>query len=202
MTEASRTVAVVLGPAAAGLVTAVAAPQYSLLVDGASFVLSFALLTRMAERRRGPAGSFRAAWLEFKSGLRHAFVDNRAIRAGVMLSTVVNLLFGAYEPLFVYRLRAQLGVSSGGTGVILAIAGAAAVATAVLLAWRAPSRGLAAITTSSAALQGLAVLAVALFSSVIVVTVAEIAFVSGMVLYTVAWRACGSPGSRPNCSAG
>jgi MFS family permease len=193
MTEASRTACVVAGPAAAGLVTAATAPQYSLLVDGVSFALSFALLNRMGESRRDHAGRPRAArrsaWLEFRSGLRHAFVDNSAIRVGVTLSTVVNLVFGAYEPLLVYRLRAQLGVSAEGVGVILAIAGATAVAVAVLLSWRAPTRGLMAIMTLSATVQGLAVLAIGLFSSVAIITAGEVAFVSAMVLYTVSWRA-------------
>jgi MFS family permease len=191
--EASRTACVVAGPAAAGLVTAATAPQYSLLVDGVSFALSFALLNRMGESRRDHAGRPRAArrsaWLEFRSGLRHAFVDNSAIRVGVTLSTVVNLVFGAYEPLLVYRLRAQLGVSAEGVGVILAIAGATAVAVAVLLSWRAPTRGLMAIMTLSATVQGLAVLAIGLFSSVAIITAGEVAFVSAMVLYTVSWRA-------------
>ncbi|MFI8437348.1 MFS transporter [Streptomyces sp. NPDC079020] len=99
MTEASRTVCVVLGPAAAGVLVGHVAPQYALLVNSFSFVVAF------------------------------------------------------------------------------------------LLSWKAPTRGFMTVMGAATVAQGGSVIVVALSDSVVVVACAQASFVSGMLVYTVYWRA-------------
>ncbi|GAA2325829.1 MFS transporter [Streptomyces kunmingensis] len=193
MTEASRTVCVVAGPAAAGVLLGHTAPQYALLVNALSFIGAFLVLHSVRTRARSAATLGKALPDGFgtalKAGLRHLLKGRGSLRIGVALSTVINLVFGAYEPLVVYRLRDQVHASSSTVGLVMACAGAVSLAVALLLSWKAPSRSFMSVMGVSTAAQGLSVAVVALSDSVVLITCAQAAFVSAMLVYTVYWRA-------------
>ncbi|MFE6892003.1 MFS transporter [Streptomyces sp. NPDC057694] len=193
MTEASRTVCVVAGPAAAGVLLGHVAPQYALLVNALSFIGAFLALHSMQARTRSaaafgktPSSSFGTA---LKAGLRHLLKGRSSLQVGVALSTVINVVFGAYEPLVVYRLRDQVHASSSTVGLVMACAGAVSLAVALLLSWKAPSRGFMTVMGVSTTAQGLSVMVVALSDSVLLIACAQASFVSAMLVYTVYWRA-------------
>ncbi|QPP05830.1 MFS transporter [Streptomyces bathyalis] len=193
MTEASRTVCVVGGPAAAGFAVAHFAPQATILVNSLTFVTAFALLARMKQPAppapAGPAAAAdRAGHLrDLATGLRY-LLSERRIRTGILTSTLINLVFGAYEPMLVYRLRSDLGAGSGTVGVVFAVAGAVSLGVAVLLSWKAPSRAFLTVMGFSVVLQGVSVASAGLLTSLAGVVAAQTTLVSGMLVYTVYWR--------------
>lgn len=191
-TEASRTACVVLGPAAAGFTVGRLAPEYVLLINSLCFALSCVLLYRMASPLK-PAPStgqgFSQHWQDLKTGLKYVFTGEISIRIGIFLSTVVNFVFGAYEPMIVYRMKSDLGLSSDAVGLAFAVSGVASVAVALGLSWKAPSRSFLPVMGLSVVLQGVAVGSVALLPSVPSVVAAQVAFAIGTLVYTVYWRA-------------
>ncbi|MDH6623987.1 MFS family permease [Streptomyces sp. LBL] len=191
-TEASRTACVVLGPAVAGFAVSHLAPEQAVLFNSVSFVVAYLLLYRIispaipVERaHRGLASQ----WRDLTTGLRYLVTGNAAVRTGVLTSTVVNFVFGAYEPMVVYRMRHGLSLGADTVGLVFAVSGVTSVAVAVLLSWKAPSRGYLVVMGLSVALQGLAVAGLGVFTSLGAVISAQVAFATGTVLYTVYWRA-------------
>lgn len=192
-TETSRTVCVVVGPAAAGFAVSHLAPELITMINGITFAVALLLLTRMpdpsANVRTRPAPRHRRLGNDLGEGLRHVFTGNPVIRMGIIASTVVNLLFGAYEPMLVYRMRADMGVGPSTVGIVFAAAGLASITVAVLLSWKAPARGFMKVMGLAVIMQGLAVAAMAVSPSVAIIVIAQVGFVCGMLLYTVYWRA-------------
>ncbi|MFD0886322.1 hypothetical protein ACFQ08_17385, partial [Streptosporangium algeriense] len=173
---------------------AYAPPEYAVLVNGVSFAVALALLFRLAPpatlTNGATAGGRPEGWLsDLRTGLRHVFVDSEVTRVGITMSVVVNLVLGAYEPILVYRLRSDLAVGAEVVGMVFGVAGVASVVLAALLSWRAPARGFMKIMTCSVVLQGASVVVIALVPSVIVITLAQVVYVSAVLLYTVYWRA-------------
>ncbi|MER7911511.1 MFS transporter [Streptomyces sp. NPDC096068] len=191
-TEASRTACVVLGPAVAGFAVGHLAPEQAVLFNSISFVVAYLLLYRITSptvpvepAQRGLASQ----WQDLTTGVRYLVTGNAAVRIGVLTSTVVNFVFGAYEPMVVYRMRHELNLGADSVGLIFAVSGVTSVAVALLLSWKAPSRGYLVVMGLSAALQGLAVASLGAFTSLGAVIAAQVAFATGTVLYTVYWRA-------------
>ncbi|MEK8146437.1 hypothetical protein NKH18_49640 [Streptomyces sp. M10(2022)] len=165
-----------------------------------SFAVAYLLLYHMAsptipvERIRGGAAS---QWRDLTTGLRNLVTGNTAVRVGVLTSTVVNFVFGAYEPMVVYRMRHGLGLGAGTVGLVFAVSGVTSVAVAVLLSWKAPSRGYLVVMGLSVALQGFAVAGLGVFTSLAAVITAQVAFATGTVLdpRTALRRHAGGPGA-------
>ncbi|MEU3659173.1 MFS transporter [Streptomyces sp. NPDC032940] len=191
-TEASRTACVVLGPAVAGFAVSHLAPEQTVLFNSLSFAVACLLLHRITSPARSAApavAGLAGQWRDLTTGLRYLVSGNTAVRAGVLTSTVVNFVFGAYEPMVVYRMRNGLGLGAGTVGLVFAVSGVVSVAVALLLSWKAPSRGYLAVMGMSVALQGLAVAGTGVLTSLAAVVAAQVAFATGTVLYTVYWRA-------------
>ncbi len=191
-TEASRTACVVLGPAVAGFAISHLAPEQAVLFNSASFVVAYLLLHRItspASSAERAHGGFASQWRDLTTGLRYLVSGNTAVRIGVLTSTVVNFVFGAYEPMVVYRMRHGLDLGAGTVGLVFAVSGVASVAVALLLSWKAPSRGYLVVMGLAVALQGLAVAGTGVLTSLAAVVIAQVAFATGTVLYTVYWRA-------------
>jgi hypothetical protein len=191
-TEASRTACVVLGPAVAGFAVSHLAPEQAVLFNSVSFAVAYLLLHRITsptmprERTRKGAAS---QWHDLTTGLRYLVTGNTAVRIGVLMSTVVNFVFGAYEPMVVYRMRHGLDLGAGTVGLVFAASGVTSVAVALLLSWKAPSRGYLVVMGLSVVLQGVAVAGLGVLTSLAAVVAAQIAWATGTVLYTVYWRA-------------
>lgn len=191
-TEASRTACVVLGPAAAGFAVSRLAPEQAVLINSVSFVVAYLLLHRITSPARPaePArGGLASQWRDLATGMRYLVTGDTAVRVGVLTSTVVNFVFGAYEPMVVYRMQHDLGLGADTVGLVFAASGVTSVAIALLLSWKAPSRGHLVVMGLSVALQGVAVAGLGVLTSLGAVVLAQVAFATGTVLYTVYWRA-------------
>ncbi|GGZ05785.1 MFS transporter [Streptomyces nitrosporeus] len=191
-TEASRTTCVVMGPAVAGFAVSQLAPEQAVLFNSVSFVVAYLLLYRItspAAPVKRAHGGLVSQWRDLTTGLRYLATGNAAVRVGVLTSTVVNFLFGAYEPMVIYRMRHDLSLGADTVGIIFAVSGVTSVAVALLLSWKAPSRGYLMVMGLSVALQGLAVAGLGAFTSLGAVIGAQVALATGTVLYTVYWRA-------------
>ncbi|MEU1803893.1 MFS transporter [Streptomyces sp. NPDC019937] len=191
-TEASRTACVVLGPAVAGFAVSHLAPEQAVLFNSVSFAVAYLLLHRITSPTVPvePAhGGLASQWRDLTTGLRYLVTGDTAVRIGVLTSTVVNFVFGAYEPMVVYRMRHSLSLGADTVGLVFALSGVASVVVALLLSWKAPSRGYLVVMALSVTLQGLAVAGLGAFTSLGAVIAAQVAFATGTVLYTVYWRA-------------
>jgi MFS family permease len=145
MLQATSSGAAIAGPLLAAPLLFAAGPQWALIIDAASFCLSFAavwlirLPAAAAPAARGPG--FRA---EFGAGLRF-FAGSRllvALCAGVV---VVTLGTGALNALEVFFLRDDLHAAARWLGVLYAATGAGAVAGALLGGWLASRIGAARV---------------------------------------------------------
>ncbi|MBB5937836.1 MFS transporter [Streptomyces zagrosensis] len=155
MTETTRTIATVIGPAAAGLLVASPFPGSVVLATGIAFTTAFVLLRGLdTPTPSKPKANRRATTLlqDLVVGVRY-LGRSRRLFIGIFLSTSTNLVLGAHEAVLVYYFRSTLGMSAGWTGGAFAIAGAVSVATAVALAWRAPSRHYGRVMALSIVLQ-------------------------------------------------
>jgi MFS family permease len=191
MTETTRTVATVLGPAAAGVLVTAAFPGLAILVNCAAFAVSFVLLKGLfAPPEAKPAGQHPANGVlrDLAEGVRY-LARSRPLFIGIFLSTSANLIFGAYEAMLIYYFRADLGLSEEWTGAALSAAGAASVLTAFLLAWRAPSKDFGRIMAAAILLQGIGVLVIPLGGGVTSAVCGQVVLTVFLVVYTVYWRA-------------
>ncbi|UXY32408.1 hypothetical protein [Streptomyces sp. HUAS TT20] len=163
-----------------------------MLFNSVSFAVAYLLLYRItspAHSLERAHGGLASQWHDLTTGWRYLARGNTAVRIGVLTSTVVNFVFGAYEPMVVYRMRHGLNLEAGTVGLVFAVSGVTSVAVALLLSWKAPSRGYLVVMGSSVALQGLAVAGMGVLTSLAAVVAAQVAFATGTVLYTVYWRA-------------
>ncbi|WP_330257106.1 MFS transporter [Nocardia sp. NBC_00565] len=140
---ASRT-ALLIGPAAVGLLTAAVGLATALLVDAATFLVSLATLwgtyRRMPRRVRHLAPmSWRLLRSEFRAGLRYLAATS-IMTALAVLQVVTNFCL-AVETLIVFFARDYLGASAGSVGIVVAGAGVggilgAAIAPAIAFRFR------------------------------------------------------------------
>lgn len=123
LTESARTVAVIAGPAFAGLLVATRSVLVVTLANAASFAVA-ALLTRF----RGPAAPAPAERHEprIREGLAMV-VRNQRLRLGITLSLLANVTLGAEQPLFLARMVLDFRLSAALTAVVIALAGVAGV---------------------------------------------------------------------------
>lgn len=190
-TEAARTVAMVAGPAVAGLLVAKTSPHTAIALNALSFLFAFAVLYGLNAPRSAvltePISKGRDTFLaNLREGLSYLY-RSRPLFIGVVLSTVTNLVFGAYEAILIFHLSRDVGLSTAGVGLLFAAAGGVSVVTATVLSWRAPSRGFARVMTVSIALQGVGA-AVTATSTLFTIVLGQILVSATTVTYTVYWR--------------
>jgi MFS family permease len=122
------------GPAAGGLLVAVAGAAGAFLLDAATFALSAVCLLLM--RSRAPSGNAGGGSLlsEAREGLR--FVRSRVWLWGTFSSAAIAylLFIGPTEVLLPYLIRTELHSSARVLGMVLAAGGVGAVAAALLVA--------------------------------------------------------------------
>ncbi|MFK4221387.1 MFS transporter [Streptomyces sp. NPDC020880] len=199
-TEAVRTVATVAGPAVAGLLVAKTSPHAAIALNALSFLFAFSILRGLTASRPAAASQPAAAAAASNStskdkssvlsDLREGLLylrRHRPLFVGVILSTVANLVFGAYEAILIFHVSRDVGLSAAGIGLLFAAAGGVSVVTAAVLSWKAPSRDFARVMTASIALQGVGA-AVTATSGLFTVVLGQMLVSATTVSYTVYWR--------------
>jgi hypothetical protein len=123
-----------VGPAFGGLVVLLVGARHAFFVDGATFLASAALLTRIIARGR-PEASGHSPVRDFAEGLR--VVTREPVVRTYSLVNAASALSGAgVVALLVVYVRDQLSRPGGDFGLVLAVAGLATVATSVAVAVR------------------------------------------------------------------
>jgi MFS family permease len=128
LVESARTIAVIAGPAFAGLLVTTGSLLIVTLANAASFALA-ALLSRA--RRPIPVEAPQTHPPRIRDGLRMVATDTR-LRLGITLSLLGNLTLGAEQPLFLARMVQDFGLSASVTAVVVALAGAASVVASTI----------------------------------------------------------------------
>jgi MFS family permease len=154
----------VVGPAAAGLLLAVASEAVCFALNALSFVAVIVAIGRMRwSHEPGPepwSGGFWAKWVEgyrFVSGFAPA-------RALLLLVAVLSWTVSPYSSLMPVYAKDIYGGGPQTLGFLLAAAGAGALASTLYLASRATVRGLGRVIAAAALACGLALAAFAYLS--------------------------------------
>jgi MFS family permease len=134
--QLSQSIALLAGPALAGLLVGLTSPSTALVADAVSFALSALLLQSIRSRGRfGPrhaAGAPRPTLLrDISEGLRFVFGDTR-FRMLTLASSQFNFCVGASQAVVVLFLTRTVGLSAAHTGLLLSSAGAGGAVAALL----------------------------------------------------------------------
>jgi DHA3 family tetracycline resistance protein-like MFS transporter len=124
-----------VGPAIGGFVVAAVGPGVAFLVDGASFLVSMALLAAIAARPVRAAGgaSLRRTFAEVGEGL--AFVRRTPWLWATLVSAMFSLLLfvGPVQVLLPFLVKNRLGLEADALGLIFAVGGVGSVLAAIAI---------------------------------------------------------------------
>ena len=158
--EAARSLAMVVGPALAGVLVAVLGAAQAVLADAASFVVSAVLLARLPVRNREaqsrPPAPLTGMIREGVDVLRHDPVLGRLC----LWSTTSNLAGNALTPVVLTLVVREAGMPPGLLGATLAVAAVGGVAGALASGPLALRVGHGRFVAWSAAVLGAGILAV------------------------------------------
>lgn len=140
LSSASQHVAVVVGPALAGVLLLVTGPAPLFAVDAATFALSLATLLRVAEPPYAPAPRRR---LLAEAGEGIAAVRARPWIAAVLLAASLQLLFTVAPATVLLPIVVRdAGLPASTYGLVLAVGGAGGLLSALVVGrWRPRHRG-------------------------------------------------------------
>jgi MFS family permease len=145
MLQAAASLAAIAGPPLAAPLLFAFGPRWALIIDAASFVVSFlavrAIRLPRAARPDPPGPGFRA---EFREGLRF-FAASRVLTALCLGVAIATLGTGALNALEVFFVTGNLHTAARWLGVLAAVTGAGAVAGALLAGWAAGRAGAARV---------------------------------------------------------
>lgn len=137
----SEQVTNVAGPGMAGLLAQVAGAVTGVLANAVSFAVSALCLSRLDVREPGPAEVRQRHLLrEIGEGLRLVAGDP-LLRANTLFGCLSNLVLAGYQAILVVFLVKVVGLSSGATGVMIALISLGGVSGAVLARWAATAFG-------------------------------------------------------------
>lgn len=147
--QAITGVAIVVGPALAAPLYFVAGVQWALLLNAASFAVSFATLLLMrppqAARRGGESGENAGFLREYLSGLRF-FGGNRVLRTLLIMGIIIMLAAGALNALDIFFTIENLHAPASFYGYLQAAAGAGIIPGSILASVLARRVGVARMT--------------------------------------------------------
>lgn len=180
--EASFALSYIVGPVAAGVLTALVGGAAAIGINALSFLVSAAGLAVV--RLRTPAGaaagdpdlSGRDALL---AGVRFLWRSPILRTLTLLLSALTFITLGATD-VFIYYLKTDLGQSDTAVGYVLGAAGAGSVLGAVLVPYVRRTFGFGVAWLGANLLSGLAMAAVGLVTNVLVVAVLAASFSFGL----------------------
>ncbi|MGW0753568.1 MFS transporter [Streptomyces sp. NPDC002587] len=176
-----------LGPVAAGFITAGVGPDWALGVDGATFLVSAASLGWVRFRRPDdggaePAGARAGALREvFLVGFRFLWTHPLLRPLTVLLTLLTFVTMGAVD-LLIYRVRIDLDRDAATLGYVIAVSGIGVVAASLGAGRLRRVLGFGPCWLTSVALIGVAVAGIGVSRSVPVIAVLAAVFMFGMTL--------------------
>ncbi|MBT2541112.1 MFS transporter [Streptomyces sp. ISL-44] len=178
-------VGTLLGPVAAGFLTAAAGPDRALAVDGATFLVSAASLAwvtfgKPAVDRAEPAaaGVFREV---FVVGFRFLWTHALLRPLTVLLTLLTFVTMGATD-LLIYRVQHDLGRDAATVGYVIAVSGTGVVTAALTAGRLRRSFGFGPCWLASVAMIGIAVAVTGVSRSVPVIAALAAVFMFGLTL--------------------
>jgi MFS family permease len=127
--NASFSLAFVLGPLLAGLISARIGPTASVAVDALSFGVSALTLTRIRLRRAsaertadGTRNSLRRTVADYLDGIRF-LAGQPTLRAVMLLLAGLSFVMAGMMDLFIFHLKHDLHQSDGAVGLVIGLAG-------------------------------------------------------------------------------
>ncbi|AXE24031.1 MFS transporter [Streptomyces globosus] len=187
-------VGTLLGPVAAGLVTAGVGAAWALALDGATFLVSALSLRWVAfgpaPGGPGPGGDGGGTGRQGVRGrLREVFTTgftflwgHRLLRPLTVLLTLLTFLTMGATDLLVFRLQEDLGRDAAVTGAVVAVSGLGVVAASACAARLRRAFGFGPCWLGSVGLIGAAVAVTGTSASVPVIAAAAAVFMVGMTL--------------------
>jgi predicted MFS family arabinose efflux permease len=150
---ASEALALIAGPAFAGLLTATVGALHALAVDAASYLTSAGTLLALRAPGDQPQPKVMSLRAEISGGLRYV-MSNPPLRAMLQSSVLFNMGVAGYEALLVVFAIQHLGLSPAALGLAVGVGGAG-VPLGLLVARSAERRvGVGPILMISGALSG------------------------------------------------
>ncbi len=154
--QATYSVAYVVGPLLAGVITGRAGAPLAIGVDAVTFAISAASLLLIRLRTQTGDGAKREGKLsELLAGARYLW-SQPALRAITWLTVILMLLVGGGIDLFIYHLKHDLRQGDEAVGVVLGLASVGAALGSTLAPWLRRRAGFGVIWIGGLALSGLA----------------------------------------------
>ncbi|MGR4881197.1 MFS transporter [Streptomyces sp. LARHCF249] len=177
-------VGTLLGPVAAGFLTAGVGAERALAVDGATFLVSAASLAWVrfgkpaGDRAEPAAGVFREV---FVVGFRFLWAHPLLRPLTVLLTLLTFVTMGATD-LLIYRVQHDLGRDAATVGYVIAVSGAGVVAAAATAGRLRRTFGFGPCWLASVAMIGVAVAVTGASRSVPVIAALAAVFMFGLTL--------------------
>lgn len=141
--QTSEAASNVVGPGVAGLLAQIAGAVTGVLADAISFAVSALCLSQIRVHEPKPEVRERQHLLrEIGEGLRIVASDP-LLRANTMFGVVTNLVLVGYQSVVIVFLVKAVGLSSGTTGLILALVSLGGLSGVLLAGWAAKTFGTA-----------------------------------------------------------
>jgi MFS family permease len=140
--QASEQAANVAGPGVAGLLAQIAGAVTGVLANVISFAVSALCLSQIHVDEPKPEVRQRHLLREIAEGLRIVASDP-LLRANTMFGVVSNLVLAGYQAVLIVFLIRVVGLSSGTTGLMMALISLGGVSGALLAGWAAKTFGTA-----------------------------------------------------------
>lgn len=181
--EASRSVAMIGGPGAGGVLVQVLTAPIAIALDALSFVLSAVLLgvVRGPEPQPSRREEGNTVWSDISEGMRFVSNDSR-LRAAAGSSATLNLFVGMILTVFVLFLARDLDLGPAFIGIIIAAFGPGALAGALLTTRITRRLGLATASVGAVLLAGVAGLFVPLSAALPFVAAVSILIVAQFLI--------------------
>ncbi len=189
--ELANQVSLVAGPAVVGVLAAVGSIRAALLADALTFLVSLLSLAAVGRHRQRPGTrpamrTWRGVGGDFRVGLRY-LLSVRVLVILTAIQIVVNLCL-AVEKLLVYYARDTLGLTATAVGMAVAAGGLGGVAGALCAARLAGWIGEIRLVVVAIGAAGIAVCALSVAGSPLVLAGTNFAYVWAVVLASLVNR--------------
>ncbi|MGB8955743.1 MAG: MFS transporter, partial [Tumebacillaceae bacterium] len=114
---------------------------------------------------------------------------HKILRWGMFMSTLSNIVLGAYNALLIFHIRDTLGMSVAVTGMIMTVSSVVSLLAGALIAPRIGGRlNRSSAMIATLVIQGMGVVFVGLATNLVMLTIAQACYMGALTIYTINWR--------------
>ncbi|HEU5349912.1 MAG TPA: MFS transporter [Ktedonobacterales bacterium] len=186
--SASFSLALVIGPLLAGVLSARVGPVASVAVDALSFAISALTLTWIRLRRasaerptESSGASLRRTAADFIEGI-HFLLDQPVIRVVTLLLAGLSFVMAGMMDLFIFHLKNDLHQSDNAIGLLVGLAGIGGVGGGLAAPWLRRRVGFGASWLGGWALTGISCVLIGLAPSLWPILICAVGYTFGDVL--------------------